>query len=294
MAVTSSTTEDSSSPFSKYLSEEASKGTIHRLLFRSPRLGTLFGLKQTQSLDDEEDTIYLGKMILMAANKGDLETIQTCIEQGGSITYVNTALEGAAFFAATKGLAFLRQVHQLGAPLSLVTKNGQSITHQLARFPEVEAFRYACANGAVIGQLTWNGQTELHLAASAGNVAVLAFLLDKASQPTKAQRVDTLAVDYTSTAGSSALHYAVRAGYLECVAALLQAGADPNKKTYEWSNSGDVALHLAAKRKHKAIINALLKGGANFSGCKSCSKGKACSRIDPKWAEYVRKKMNST
>ena len=247
-------------------------GTIDRILFRSPRLGELFGLKPTESRTSVENRDYLGKMILMAANKGDRTTIASCVLKGGDIKYVNTAGEGAAFFAATQGLQFLQEIHEMGAPLSLLTRNLQSVPHQLARFKDPLAFEYVLSRGASLGLKTWNGATELHLAAYSGNLPVVEYLLSRG-----------VAVDAEKDMGTTALHMASRAGFSDVIARLLSAGADPNKVTKEYSSAGDSALHLACRRKCKQSTTLLVKSGATMAACKTCRKRQPCARINAKF-----------
>ena len=96
--------------------------------------------------------------------------------------------------------------------------------------------------------------TELHEAASIGNIEILKECLNTGFQPND--------IDF-EFGDKSALHLAVAGGYSECVSLLLLRGANVNCRLYDHTTP----LHIACEVGNISIIQILLNFGSNPHLC---------------------------
>jgi ankyrin repeat protein len=92
------------------------------------------------------------------------------------------------------------------------------------------------------------GRTQLHSAASAGQLVVARFLLENGAE-----------VDAHDNYGNTPLHNAAQNGHKAMVELLLSHKADPQAL----NNKKQTPLHLAAYRGFRSVVEALLAGGAD-------------------------------
>jgi ankyrin repeat protein len=154
---------------------------------------------------------------------------------------------------------------------------------QLARRGDVAALQALLAtNAALIQHVDTNGNTPLHVAASAGQSKAVAFLLDHgatvgatnlsewltplhmAARQGHLASVEVLVahgapVNAADLHGCRPLHSAVYAGDLRVGACLLEHGADVNAPRTE----GGTPLLYAVSGKHAGMVSLLLQHGAN-------------------------------
>ena len=95
-----------------------------------------------------------------------------------------------------------------------------------------------------------HGWTPLHSAAFHGHKDVVQLLLDRGSDPNKA-----------NVGGQTPLHYAAMKGHKDVVQLLLDRGADPNKA----NEGGWTPLHEAAQNGHTVVLQLLLDRGADLN-----------------------------
>ena len=133
-------------------------------------------------------------------------------------------------------------------------------------------------------RLNEKGFSQLHQAASAGNVKVAQALIDRganidipqrtfhgtplqyAASAGQAKMVELLlkhkaTVDATDTRSRTPLMWAASEGHPQAAQLLIQAGADINKTT----GGGWTPLHYAAQKGHLEVAQLLMKHGANLS-----------------------------
>ncbi len=149
-----------------------------------------------------------------------------------------------------------------------------------------------------VDRLDDQGFSQLHRAASAGNVKFAQSLIDRgvnvdipqhtfhgtplqyAASAGQARMVELLlkhkaTVDATDTRGRTPLMWAASEGHPEAAHLLIQAGADINKTT----GGGWTPLHYAAQKGHFEVAQLLMKHGANLS--KKNSNGKTPLDLNP-------------
>ncbi|MCP5469067.1 MAG: ankyrin repeat domain-containing protein [Chlamydiales bacterium] len=102
-------------------------------------------------------------------------------------------------------------------------------------------------NGARIDQQDMQGRSALHLAAEAGNVEAINFLVDHEAN-----------VDIRDVNGRSPLMYACKSGGLECCKQLLLAKSDVNAK----DNDGQTPLMFAVQKDQPEMVTHLINKGA--------------------------------
>jgi ankyrin repeat protein len=115
----------------------------------------------------------------------------------------------------------------------------------------LKCFKILYEAGAAICAANDLGETSLHLAATAGNLDIIDFILGHLSETEESKVLRQLTLDHKHTP----LHKAVNEGHLDVVRRLLEAGSDPNQET----GDGKSALQLA---EHKGDILELLSSSS--------------------------------
>jgi ankyrin repeat protein len=136
--------------------------------------------------------------------------------------------------AAARGWTrFVQQFSDAGFSVYEANEQGETILHLAATAGSVSLTQWALDAGANISSATVGGETALHRAAMHSSESVTRLLLS-AKANVRATNVD----------GESPLHYAASAGSDEVTRLLLDAGADVNATSIK----GDTALHRASAR----------------------------------------------
>lgn len=186
-----------------------------------------------------------GGTALMYAAYGDhAELVAWLLAHGAEADRGDRWGDPATHWAAYGGAAeAVRALLAAGADPTVVTHHGDALAIAMRRgFPEI-------VTDLVRHTGTETGDTPLHAAARAGDLAELERLLGRG-----------VAGDAENRIGYTPLMEAAREGHAEAVGRLLAAGADP----LHHGNAlgmGMTALHLAADRDQAAIARRLLAAG---------------------------------
>lgn len=128
--------------------------------------------------------------------------------------------------------------------------SGQDI-HTAARRGDLEAVKaFIEKDPGQIAALNASRSTPLIVAASAGHVPVISFLLEKGAD-----------VQAVNKWGRTALHYAVSGDHLKAVKLLIEKGADINGH----KDSPYTPLHMAARNGSEEMVDLLLSKGADVN-----------------------------
>ena len=124
---------------------------------------------------------------------------------------------------------------------SMPDEQGYTPLHNAAYFGHLEAARYLLGIGAELTAITLDPLRShpLHAAASSGNTAIAALLLESGADPNAEQ-----------TGQWTPLHSAAAGGHTAIVRLLLEAGAETSRK----SASGATARDLAEERGHAGCV----------------------------------------
>mmetsp|Transcript_37061 Transcript_37061/g.92978 ORF Transcript_37061/g.92978 Transcript_37061/m.92978 type:complete len:823 (-) Transcript_37061:60-2528(-) len=186
--------------------------------------------------------------------------------------------------------------------------HGENAVFSLASCGTVGTMRLLVSRGAHISNsVTHSRQTPLHMAAAAGNIPMIMYLLECAPTSVNAQAYDgsaplhiavrnnklhaaelllanNAAINVQDYAGWTPLHAAVDHDHLDMITLLLRLNAKLNIRTH----SNDTALHLAAQRGAPRIIETLLQYGAK-NNCHLCSQGKPCTFVTEDVAIFLQR-----
>jgi ankyrin repeat protein len=157
----------------------------------------------------------------------------------------------------------LRQTHDGATPVLFAAYVGQkeALEELLALAPGLSPFEAAAvgslpalemalrAEPAVVGKVSDDGWTLLHLAAFFGRFDCVHAVLAHGGDP-KATSANAL--------GNRPLHAAAAGNHTEVCALLLAHGAEPDAR----QRGGYTALHAAAQHGNEALVDALLSAGA--------------------------------
>ena len=161
----------------------------------------------------------------MAMEKRDLDAVQRCLDSGADVDTRHGINQLSALHLAS-GLCFCSGVDLLlrsGAKVGTVDSRGVTPLHVAARAGDAAIVRKLISAGAQVSvhdQVKENGsgnETPLHWAAFGGHLAALLELLSAGAE-----------VNAVEVRGRTALHYAAQRGEAHCIRALLDYEADPN------------------------------------------------------------------
>jgi ankyrin repeat protein len=156
--------------------------------------------------------------------------------------------EGREILQAAKNgdLAKIRKLVELQPSLmKVVDDEGSSPLHMAAGAGHLESVKFLLDQGAQVDPRDEDGETPLFLAAPYGHGEVAALLLDKGAS-----------VGPRNSGGFSPLHFVEDAAMAEL---LLSRGADVNASTHD----GGTPLHTAALLGHEKVVEVLLAHGAD-------------------------------
>ena len=156
-------------------------------------------------------------------------------------------------------------LHWFGQPVGLSRNGGYTPLHIAARAGNGAVVQALLAAGADHTVLTATGVTALHLAAQAGDVASVNALV--------AKKADVNARE--ANWGQTPLMFAASADRSGAVAALLKAGANPSVKTNTLNLTEELARQQAAARKRNEMLFAALPPAVRDSAMKAIAKQEA-------------------
>jgi serine/threonine-protein phosphatase 6 regulatory ankyrin repeat subunit B len=221
--------------------------------------------------------------LIQAAEKGDIQTVQTLLASGAEVNAANTYGVTALMMAASKGHKdIVKALLEKGADVNVQNNKGQTLLllaawegdielakilleqgadlHAAERPTSITPIWFAAQRGYVemvelflekgadINVPGKNGVTPLTIAAENGRVEVVKLLLERGAE-----------IDAVGTGGATALKMASYFGHLETVRLLLEKGACIEVA----SSKGGPALYGASLSGHVEVVKLLLSHGAN-------------------------------
>jgi ankyrin repeat protein len=201
------------------------------------------------------------RQFMLAASRGDLDTVKKFVKQGLDVNIRNMdgelVLGVAAGYGQKEVVGYLLQA---GADINGTDDIGTPL-HWAARKGQTDMVRLLIAKGADVSAKNpnvsdpYNEITPLFYAAAAGSVDIIKLLLENGAK-----------VDEKTTKGVTPLMLAARYSRLEAVKALIKAGADEDAKSDKVVLANSVMqltpLLFAVVYAHPDTIIALLEKGA--------------------------------
>jgi len=191
-----------------------------------------------------------------AALRGDVATMKLLIKLGADAAArsndKSTALHFAAAGAAKDAVKYL--VEEAGAKVEEAKEGGETAVHLAARAGDVDFLEFLVSRevGANVRATREDGATALHVACEMSGGADMAQYLVKKGLEVNAKRKD----------GATCLHGAAYVGNAELVAFLMTRGADANAAM----ESGATPAHCAAGGGHKKVLEYFAEKGVLDKG----------------------------
>ena len=146
-------------------------------------------------------------------------------------------------------------------------QQGKTLVHVACSVGDLALVRQLHEAGANLNAIDKNGHQPIHTASLRGHTELLSFLLTHGADPHARDQVylhqlatccsvpfaHSFADDCSGQSGFSALHFASGEGHADAVAVLLEAGADAEAR----SRDGFTPLYLAAWKGHEACVRQL-------------------------------------
>lgn len=224
-----------------------------------------------------------------AAQAGDAEKTKELLTQNPALLEARDNFQRTPLHWACRGvhLDLVKYLVERGADVNAVDINGIAALHSVASRGHLEAARILIENGARIDQQSTidlstplhyavaggyeevvslllakgarvdvrniDERTALHVAAQAGDAAIIRELMDalKASDPASLNLQDF--------DGNTALHLACESGRVDIVSSLVNGGADINLRNCV----GRTPYNVAAESGHTDIVDLLARNGAD-------------------------------
>jgi ankyrin repeat protein len=202
--------------------------------------------------------------LMYAAAYGSVEAMRSLIAAGADVKARN-AFEATALLWCTYDLNKVRLLVEHGADVNAASKQARTPVMVAAAYDgSEETVKYLLANRADPKAKDFRGDTALHLAAFANDLAVVKLLIDKG-----------LDVNAPGEGGLTPLMIAASLGNLDAVKLLLSKGANVNavcsKHMHGTVKNGPIALGdftpllLAVAYGSPALVKTLLDAGANVN-----------------------------
>src|SRR5438105_2878957 len=185
-----------------------------------------------------------------AAYLEDADTTALLIRAGANVKATNNYGITPLTLASENGnAAIIQQLLKAGADPNSVVRAAETPLMLASRTGKVDAVNVLLEAGAKIdAKESWNGQTALIWAASAGNAVVVKTLIDHGAD-----------IKARTNSGADALMFAARHGDVNSVRSLLAAGAEVNGKRPD----GATPLLVAVINGHADLVDLLLDKGAD-------------------------------
>jgi len=224
---------------------------------------------------------YGNTPLMIAASKGDLETVELLIKEGADVNIRNKINDTALLIAVRNNkLNCFLEILRSNPELNSQDRYGYTAVHFAAGQKSTKMLKSLLKAKATVGPNPKNGVTPLMKAAMSepaglGNVKAINLLLDAKS--------DVNAV--CKKHGYTALTRAVKENNLDVVRLLIESKANVNLQ----SNIGDTAISWAAFKDHRLVALSLLEAKADVS-VKNTFGGDAVSEAKSKGMKKILKK----
>nr|XP_053645953.1 serine/threonine-protein phosphatase 6 regulatory ankyrin repeat subunit A-like [Cherax quadricarinatus] len=199
------------------------------------------------SLEDS-DNLKPSTILHLAAKNGQLETLDSRLNNGANCNIKDNTGQSALHYAALNGHynCCERLLQCPSLKVNAVNIKGMSPLHLAALKDHYEIIKLLKKHDAQVNLKDKQDHLPLHFAAMKGFHESCEALLSVSDDGCNAR----------DSSGHSPLHYAVSAGSDECCRQFLQCS---NVNVNIKSNSDDTPLHYAAKAGHQNICNMLIK-----------------------------------
>lgn len=187
--------------------------------------------------------------LFIAVENGNKTLAKALLSNGAAIDMACKDHWTALHKAADVGdLDMVKFLVDHGSSTRNASARGLTALHRAAGRGHLSVMRFLLESGGgvQIEQVTRDGWTPLHGAASSGRTEAASWLLTYGAD-----------VHHCSWDGRTPLHRAVQGGYPDTVEMLILRGANVMQK----DSNGDLPLHIAAREGHGEIIDRLLKKG---------------------------------
>ena len=187
--------------------------------------------------------------LFIAVENGNKALLKALLSNGATIDMACKDHWAALHKAADIGdLDMVTFLIEHGSSTTNASARGLTALHRAAGRGHLSVMRFLLENGegTQTNQVTRDGWTPLHGAASSGRTEAASLLLNYGAD-----------VHHCSWDGRTPLHRAVEGGHPDTVAMLISRGANVMQK----DSTNDLPLHIAAREGHGEIIDRLLEKG---------------------------------
>ena len=213
-----------------------------KLLEHQDELETIGGVSQPY---------FTGTPLSVAAEYGNSEIVQICLENGANANSVDSRGRTPLFHAmTTKGLGATMSLLQHKADVSIPDRNGITPLICAIKYNLPGLVMLLIDNGADVSIPDRNGNTPLIHAIKKDLPGVVMLLIQNGADPC-AKHID----------GETSLGFAIMKGYFGCMKILIEKGADLFAK----NSDGQTVLHVAAEQGQFGCMKILLDRHCNIN-----------------------------
>lgn len=279
---------------------EVNRDGANALLLISSHLGedlTMVDYFIEKGIERSATDQYGNGLFNYAARKGNIALMKKAVEWGLPYLEKNQKGGNAVLFASrgyrsyTNGKAVYQYLEDLGLPINVKTKAGETPLHNIAlRVQDMDLFQFFIDRGVDINQADGAGNTLLLNAVRGGNTDIARAFIPKVAD-----------INHQNADGFSALTYAVRRADARLMEDLLKAGADIQVKDEQGNNlvahlfdtfragqersfdqilslmtdravdlkatqaGGNTLLHLAVEQQQKFLVGQAIEAGVDLN-----------------------------
>jgi len=159
-----------------------------------------------------------GARVVAAAAAGDLEGLQTLVQDDNKVLHERDWDDLTALIAAASGghLKIVQYLVASGLDVNAHDKDGITALHEASVLGHLDICKYLLEQGATLEQTSQTGVTALWLASSSGQTKTMEFLLEQGADASIERQN-----------GVTALHTAAVGGHTDSISLLLQHKATP-------------------------------------------------------------------